>query len=141
MTFSARVSSPSGIETSWTTATADDRSLECSIPKEFAGPNTGFSPEDFYLLALMNCYVATLKVIAVNSKMSFSTIDGTAKLTLDRDQNTPTPWMTAVNIKFVVTGVENEERFRRMMDRVSKQCMIVNSVKTTVRFEFEITTV
>jgi organic hydroperoxide reductase OsmC/OhrA len=138
MNFSARSQTSAGIQTVWTTTTADDRTLNCSIPKEFGGPNTGYSPEDLYLLALLNCYIATFKVIAANSKMSFESLEGSATLTLDRDGEPPTPWMKSASLKFTARGVENAERFQRLMERVSKQCMIINSVKTNVSFEFEI---
>ena len=138
MTFGARSHAPSGLDTKWITTTGDNRSLDVSIPKEFDGPNSGFSPEDLFLLALANCYVATLKVIAANSKMVFDSIEATAKLTLDRDESMPTPWMKHADLKFTAKGVQNAERFQRLMERVSKQCMIINSVRTAVNFEFEV---
>jgi organic hydroperoxide reductase OsmC/OhrA len=139
MTFSASASAHNGIDSVWSAMTADERELVCSIPKEFGGPNSGLSPEDLFVQALMNCYIATLKVIAQNSKMSFASIHSSAELTLDRDEAAPTPWMKSVKLKFSVSGVENVDRFRRLMERVSKQCMVLNSVKTEVHFEFEVT--
>lgn len=138
MVFTARSQSPDQIQTEWTTTTADERSVRCSIPKEFAGPSSAFSPEDLFLLALTNCYIATLKVIAENSKMSFSSVEANATLTLDRDETSVTPWMKNARLKFTAKGVQNAERFLRLMERVSKQCMIINSVKTDVQFEFEV---
>lgn len=138
MSFTANVQASEGLSQHWTTSTADERTITCSIPKEFGGPNSGHSPEDLYLAALMNCYVATLKVIAANSKMSFDALAGHAVLTLDRDETTSTPWMANVKLMFTAQGVENVDRFRRLMERVSKQCMIINSVRSVVTFEFEV---
>jgi organic hydroperoxide reductase OsmC/OhrA len=138
MTFLANAHATSGRQSEWSAMTFVDRGLKCTIPKEFDGPGTGFSPEDFFILALMNCYVATLKVMAANSQLGFGSLDATASLTLDRDEGSSIPWMKCAHLKFLVQGVENEERFRRLMERVSKQCMIINSVKTSVHFEFEI---
>lgn len=140
MTFLARSHAPSGLDTKWVTTTGDDRSLDVSVPKEFDGPNSGFSPEDLFLLALANCYVATLKVIAANSKLVFESIEATAKLALDRDEATTVPWMKHADLKFTAKGVQNPERFQRLMERVSKQCMIINSVRTSVDFKFEVET-
>jgi organic hydroperoxide reductase OsmC/OhrA len=139
MHFKAQTTTPSGVQSQWVTLTGDGRSLDCSIPKEFNGPNSGFSPEDLYLLALLNCYTATFKVIAENSKMSFEVLEGSGTLTLDRESSSSGAWMKSAHLRFIAKGVENEERFRRLMERVSKQCMIINSVKTAVTFEFEIT--
>lgn len=137
MTFSASAISPSGLDTSWETITADNRSIQCSIPQEFGGPNSGYSPEDLYLLALMNCYIATFKVIAMNSKMTFTSLNASGTLTLNKVEGAPTPLMKSAHLKFTAQGVENRERFQRLMERVAKQCMIINSVKTDVHFEFE----
>jgi peroxiredoxin-like protein len=138
MTFLARAEAPAGLVTNWKTVTGENRTLDCAIPKEFDGPGTGLSPEDLFLLALTNCYIATLKVIAENSKMLFSSIEAEASLTLDRDESMPAPWMKSSLLKFTAKGVQNEERFRRLMERVSRQCMIINSVKTSVEFKFEV---
>ena len=140
MIFLARAQATSDLQTDWSTTTADDRVITCSIPREFGGPSAGVSPEDLFILALMNCYVATLKVIAANSKMSFSSLEGSASLTLDRDDANSAPWMKSAHLKFIAKGVESQERFLRLMQRISKQCMIINSVKTAVHFEFEVET-
>ncbi len=138
MLFNATASASEGVESNWSARANDERQLLCAIPREFGGPNTGFSPEDLFIQALVNCYIATLKVIAKNMKLSFASIEAEAELVLDRDDTAPTPWMKRANLKFSVTGAKEVERFRRLMDRVSKQCMVLNSVKTELSFEFEV---
>ena len=138
MNFTANTTAAAGIPTPWTATTGDNRTLDCSVPKEFSGPGLGFSPEDLFILALINCYIATFKVIAANSKFNFGTIEGHAKLTLDRDTGAPTPWMKEAELHFTLLGVENEDKALRLLERVSKQCMVVNSVKTKVTFKFRV---
>ena len=141
--FSAQAVSPEGIKTEWS-AQAFEREkenqtgdLRCGIPTAFGGSGAGSSPEDFYLLALLNCYVATLKVIAENSKLRFGQIEAKGDLTLDKNE-AGEPMMKTAVLKFRVNGAENPDRFLRLMERVSKQCMILNSVKTEIKFEFSI---
>ena len=43
--------------------------LVTTIPSEFEGPGGGYSPEDFYALALLNCFGATFKVIDIIFKV------------------------------------------------------------------------
>ena len=138
MNFTATADATEGINSSWKAQTADERELICSVPKEFEGPNTGLSPEDLYLQALLNCYIATLKVIAQNSKLSFASIAANGTLTLDQDSTGEAAWMRSATLKFSVLGADNPDRFRRVMERVSKQCMVLNSVKTNLNFEFEV---
>jgi uncharacterized OsmC-like protein len=138
MIFNATASASDGIDLNWSARASDQRQLVCSIPREFGGPNSGFSPEDLFIQALVNCYIATLKVIAKNMKLSFSSIEAEAELVLDRDDSAPTPWMKRAELKFRVNGAIDVDRFRRLMERVSKQCMVLNSVKTELHFEFEV---
>ena len=140
MIFESSADAVSGIGSDWKTTSEEGREISCSVPSQFGGPTSGFSPEDLYLAALANCYIATLKVIATNSKMSFAKIEAKARLTLDQDGQAPTPWMKKAELKFKAMGVENPDRFKRLMERVSKQCMIINSVKTQIEFEFEVET-
>ena len=134
MNFPARAESEFGIDVDWSAkASADAPEFSCGIPKEFGGPGTGLSPEDLYIAALVNCYIATFKVIAQNSKISFHAIHGSGNLTLDKDVNGET-WFTAADLWFKVTGAANVERTHRLMERVSKQCMVINSLKTKVSF-------
>ena len=54
-----------------------------AVPPEFEGPGGGFSPEDFFALALANCFVATFKVIAEKSKLIFQKLDCKGTLTVE----------------------------------------------------------
>jgi organic hydroperoxide reductase OsmC/OhrA len=137
MTFSAQASSPSGITTPWSTSTPTSPELACAIPAEFEGTATGASPEDLFILALTNCFIATFKVVAEKSKVAFGDLKARSTLTLDRGAD-GVPWVAAAHLHFTLTGSANAERATRLLERVSKQCMIINSVKTAVSFEFTV---
>ena len=116
----------------WTSTTPEDRKLEYSVPKEFGGPGSGFSPEDIYISALANCYVATFKVIAANSKVDFTSLDTTGELTLDVNAETKKPWMSQAKLNVLVKTTGDIEKVERFANRVTSQCLILNSVKTEV---------
>ena len=72
--FSVTAEGVSGMDSTWVTQVpsneADEsRSLTAAIPPEFQGPGGGYSPEDFYALALLNCFMATFRVIASKSQL------------------------------------------------------------------------
>lgn len=137
MQFPAEARSEFGIEKDWAgRASVGAPDLKFGVPKEFGGPGTGLSPEDLFVSALVNCYIATFKVIAQNSKIQFARIEGSGVLTLDKDSGGET-WFTSALLKFNVSGAANVERTQRLMERVSKQCMVINSVKTAVTFELK----
>ena len=58
-----------------------------SIPPEFKGSGGGFSPEDLFNQTLANCFAATFKVYAENSKLTFADVVVEAKLAVDMDDN------------------------------------------------------
>jgi organic hydroperoxide reductase OsmC/OhrA len=132
----------SGIDSIWAasvpSAGSDGvRELPVAIPPEFAGPGRGFSPEDFYALALLNCFTATFKVIAERSKLEYSSISSSGVLTVDRDEK-GAPYMKHFALKVSLQGSADPERARRLLEKTSQSCMILNSVKTEKAFEFEV---
>ena len=135
--FEASATGPSGIETRWSTQVTGHDPLTAAVPPEFEGPGGGYSPEDFYALAMMNCFIATYKVFAAKSGALFGTISARARLTVDRNAQ-GTPWMAAIDLHITVTGAENPERIQRILEKTSKSCLVHNSVKTEVRFEFHV---
>ncbi len=140
LVFKAAAESSSGIQSPWVARAAEQAGanttadIPCAIPPEFDGPGSGYSPEDLFVLALVNCYIATLKVVAEKSKLSFTTINGSGQMTLNKNQ-AGEPGIENVQLRFEASGAANQERFQRMMERVSKQCMMINAVKCEVQFE------
>jgi organic hydroperoxide reductase OsmC/OhrA len=138
MIFKAKANSESGIQTSWSTeAEKFNHQIPMAIPPEFDGPGTGLSPEDLYAMALQNCFVATFKVFAEKSKLSFQSVSVDAKLEVDRDEK-GRPWMARVHLKVSLKGAAQVDNARRILERASQNCMILNSVKTEKTFEFDV---
>lgn len=136
LSFKVSVRSQAGIQKTWeTTAPTMAQSVPMAIPPEFEGPGGGFSPEDLYAFALSNCFVATFKVIAEKSKLEFSTLIVDAVLSVDRNES-GVPWMKAIHFKVSLEGAADSERARRLLEKTSQSCMILNSVKTEKTFEF-----
>jgi uncharacterized OsmC-like protein len=108
-----------------------------AIPPEFDGPGGGYSPEDFYALALLNCFVATFKVIAEKSRLHFESIEGDGVLQVDRNES-GFPWMKSFQMKFTLLGALDLERAKRLLEKTSQSCLILNSVKTEKIFQFEV---
>ncbi len=136
LTFDVHAKSSSGIQTTWT-AQAMDYKVPVAIPPEFQGPGGGMSPEDLYALALTNCFIATFKVFAEKSRLSFNDVGVKARLEVDRNEKGH-PWMARVHLKVHLTGVQQQEAAQRILDKTAQGCMILNSVNTQKTFEFEI---
>jgi organic hydroperoxide reductase OsmC/OhrA len=139
MKFPVSAESEAGIQTAWTTkAPNTSEVIPVAIPPEFEGPGTGLSPEDLYAMALQNCFIATFKVFAEKSKMTFQKISVQSVLEVDRDDK-GRPWMARITLKVQLSGSDRKEQAQRLLERTSQNCMILNSVQTQKDFEFEIT--
>lgn len=137
MKFPVSAKTEKGIVSAWTTQTGAASPLTCAIPPEFNGPGGGYSPEDFYALALANCFIATFKVFAENSKLEFKTLNVNAELEVDRNEK-GFPWMARMNFKVQLDGSGNKELAQRVLEKTQKGCLVLNSVNTEKHFEFVI---
>ena len=134
--FSVSSSSSSGIDTQWDAA-FEKISLKCAIPPSFEGPGNGASPEDLYALSLLNCYIATFKVIAEKSRLNYERIEGTGKLVVDQDSN-GNPWMEKVILDYKLFNPDNRNRAERILKKVETQSMVINSVKSNVEINWTV---
>ena len=138
MKFTVHAHSESGIQKSWSTSAAPSLGeIKMAIPPEFEGPGSGFSPEDLFAMAIQNCFVATFKVFAEKSRLQFKDLQVTTHLEVDRDSKGK-PWMARAQFLVTLTGTTQLENARRILERTSQSCMILNSVLTEKTFQFEI---
>ena len=138
MPFTVQARSESGIQTAWaTSASVELGDIKMAIPPEFEGPGTGFSPEDLFAMALQNCYVATFKVFAEKSRLQFKDIQVKTVLEVDRDDK-GRPWMARAHFTITLSGANQQENARRILERTSQNCMILNSVNTSKTFDYQV---
>ena len=135
--FKSHASAGSG--STWKTDSDFNTATVCAIPPEFEGPGGGFSPEDFFGLAVLNCFVATFKVIAEKSKLDFKALEANASLTVDRDEK-GAPWMKSMTVQVTLTidPADQKDRAQRILEKTSQSCIVARSIKTDVQFELSV---
>lgn len=111
--------------------------LVCAIPPEFDGPGGGYSPEDFYALALANCYTATFQVFAEKSNLRFEQLEVGVELIVDRDEK-GRPWMAKALFQVRLQCQDLPEKAQRLLVKTSESCLVLNSVRTEKVFEFNL---
>ena len=126
-----------GIAAPWRSAAGEFPALTLAIPPEFDGPGGGFSPEDLFGLALLNCFAGTFKVVAEKSSLAYAHLQMHGTLTVDRDEK-GRPWMKAFAFDLRLEGVTDGDRARRLLEKTSQTCLILNSVKTEITFRFDV---
>ncbi len=135
--FQCESTATSGTQGTWTSLSQEKQSL-CSVPVEFMGSGGGLSPEDLFNQALSNCFVATFKVYAENSKLDFEKLSTSSRLVVDLDEGRK-PVMKSIYIQVKIHKPSNAERALLLAKKASTSGFILNSVKTEKHFSFEIT--
>lgn len=135
--FMATAAAPSGTKAAWSIQCGAQEG-RCAVPPEFAGAGGGFSPEDLYLQALTNCFVATLKVYAEMSHLKFEQIQVESNLKVDKNEKGQ-PWMAAADFKVLIRGADKPDRIRTLVDKAIKSGFVLNSVKTSMNWTVDIT--
>jgi organic hydroperoxide reductase OsmC/OhrA len=134
--FKVKASSLSPVDSAWNSY-AIQSEIKTVIPPQFGGPGGGASPEDLYALSLGNCFLATFKVIASKSKLNYASIDVEVDLLVNPDENKKLVMKSAV-LKIRLLGAENAERALRLLQKTPEHCMILNSVKTQLDFDYQV---
>jgi len=137
LTFKVSSHTMPSIATPWETSVPHAAPLTAAIPTEFGGLGGGFSPEDFYALAVLNCFCATFKVIAEKSKLMFVKLETSGELTVDRNES-GAPWMSQFALHAKLYGAEENDKAKRILEKTSQSCIVLNSIKTAKTFQFEV---
>lgn len=131
--FNTQAYAPCGIETSWKVRSSDFE-MALAIPPEFEGPGGALSPEDLFAQALTNCFVATFKVLAEKSSVTFERVTVTGRLLVDRDDQ-KRPVMKAFHFAIQLKAPSDEAKARRLVEKAMQGGFILNSVKTELSHE------
>lgn len=134
MKFEVEAVAKEGAMTPWTAAAPRLEPIASAIPIEFMGPGGGYSPEDFFAMALLNCLIATFKVYTEKSKVTFQEIKGRVILTVDRITGQTGFMMTQADVHFDIRGASDQEKARKLLDAAIKDCAVSNSIKTGKTF-------
>lgn len=114
-------------------------SIEVATPPQFAkGMDAIWSPEHLFVAAVNSCLMTTFLSIAENSKLEFIKFESKAlgKLELVNGKYI----MTEVTLMpvLVIQDAINLEKAKRVLQKSEVNCLISNSIKSTVIFNPEI---
>lgn len=136
ISFYAKANSEQGIQSQWTIE-SQNISCDSAIPPEFEGPGGALSPEDLFVQALTNCFIATFKVYTEKSKVQFANLTVNTELIADLDDNKK-PVMRKCVLNVVIGGCDNPDRVRALAERAFNSGFIINSVKTEMKMDLQI---
>jgi len=136
ISFFGKTEATAGIKKSWLSQ-ASGFEIGCAVPKEFEGAGGNFSPEDFFLMALQNCFVATFIVYSEYSKLTFDQIKVKAELVVDKDEHQKI-MMKKLHLKIELQNVSDLKRAQLLINKTIENGFILQSVKTEIISEIVI---
>ena len=134
--FTSKACAISGIFNTWKVQSLKNEAI-CAVPNEFGGPGGGFSPEDFFAQALMNCFLATFKVYAEGSKIIYSEVEVSSELTVDKNESGQ-PIMFHFIIHILIKDGQRPDRIEQIVLKSLRSGFILNSVKTKIEHTLKI---
>jgi organic hydroperoxide reductase OsmC/OhrA len=134
--FIAASETKNGVGSTWSVESYGHKTI-CAIPPEFNGPGGGFSPEDLFAQALTNCLIATFKVYAENSKLTFEDLKVLTVLSVDQIENRKVI-MKKCNFHVTMTGASSPEKAQLLIKKSFESGFILNSVKTELSYELHL---
>lgn len=115
---------------------ADLPTLLSAPPKEFDGPGDQWSPEEFFLAAVGDCFVLTFRAIARASKLPFRQLDASVEGLLERVDGTTRFTRIAIQANLELgEPAASESAARRALEKAEKNCLVSNSLAVPVKLE------
>jgi len=114
---------------------ATPQAIEFSAPPEFLGEAGVWTPEAFFVAAVVTCFVSTFSGMADLSKLRFASLDVDAEGKLDRDA---TGWkFTAITLRPDLKIMEERDRDRasRILEKAERACLIARSISAAITLE------
>lgn len=114
--------------------------LESAPPAEFDGPGDAWSPEEFLVASVADCFVLSFRAIASASRLSWDTLNCHATGTLDivDKKNQFTEFHISATLQ--ITDPENKTKAERLLNKAEEICLITNSLKAPSHLTFEVVT-
>lgn len=119
------------IEESWTIQSGS-QTATCDIPVEFGGRGGGFSPEDLFLQAAINCFVGTFKAIAKASRVIYGELQVNGRLIVDKNIDGKII-MKTIYLDIQVSKAERPDRVESIVAKTLKDGFILNSLKSEIQ--------
>jgi len=112
--------------------------LDTAAPVEFGGPGHRWSPETLFTAAIANCFVLTFKAIARASNLRWAGMECDVETVLDKVDGKMQFTEATVKVTLTVDEADDAERAGKLLQKAEANCLVSNSLKTTIKLEPEI---
>lgn len=137
MSFDAHLEGLTSENDTWTTGCHQITSITMAVPPEFDGPGGGASPEDLFVMSLINCFAATFKVIAKNSKLEYRELKVRGTIYPGHNDDK----MMVIKTFDLIAELHqpsDPDKAKRLLEKASGMCLIINSTTLEKKFSYTI---
>jgi len=120
-------------------STAGVPELRTAPPADYDGPGDAWSPEHLLLASVQACFLFTLRAIARQSKLEFTTLELDASGTVSRQDGVTRFTEIVLRPTLTVASGTDRERALHILEKSEKTCLVSASLSTPIRLEPEIT--
>lgn len=113
--------------------------LAVATPPEFQGHEGFWTPEHLYVASVNSCFMTTFLAIAQNSQLEVASFCASAKGKLEKVEGAGFQ-ITEIVIRprVVIRSSQDLDRAARILAKAEKNCLVSNSIKSSVKVEPEI---
>jgi len=111
------------------------RTINFAAPPEFGGEPGLWSPELLLLAAVSTCFVATLRAVAENSKLTFSSLELAAEGTIEKEEGGFRFTRIALRPVVAIEKENERERLRRLLEKAERVCLVSRSLSCATILE------
>ena len=112
--------------------------LSTETPAEFDGPGDRWSPETLFVGSVIDCFALTFRGVARASKLPWTAMRCEASGTLDRVDSVTQFTDLELHVRVEVPSGVDLERARHIVEKAERNCLIANSLKTTMHFDNDV---
>ena len=113
--------------------------MEVAAPPEFKGHAGIWTPEHLFVGAVTSCFMTTFLAIAELSKLDFTSFDASGTGKLEKVEGAGLKITeVALRARVGLRRAEDGDRARRILEKAERNCLISNSVNSTVTLESEV---
>jgi organic hydroperoxide reductase OsmC/OhrA len=113
--------------------------LESMAPVEFGGPGDHWSPEDFLVAAVGDCFILSFRAIAEASKYAWTSLRCDVSGKLDRVDRKVCFTEFQLKARLTIPPDSAADRGKHLLEKAEQTCFITNSLAATVQLETEVT--
>jgi len=109
--------------------------IESAPPKQFGGPGDKWSPEDFLVAAVADCFLFSFKAIATASKFEWTQLEVSVDGILDRVERQNMFTKMTVKATLTIPASSDPEKAKAHLEKAEHICLITNSLKSEVHLD------